>query len=95
VVHKWSIMFLVSSLLDLASAISGPRRAFDIQLWRMQRWQNFEPEYFLLDHLLDPARVAIDVGANEGFYAGRLSELFKRVHCFAPIPWMAADLRAK
>lgn len=88
-------MILVSQILDLAGKLGGPRVAFDIRLWRMQRWKAFEPEYFMLDHLVDPGRAAVDVGANEGLFAGRLGQLCPRVHCFEPIPWMAADLRAK
>ncbi len=88
-------MFLVSRILDIAAALGGPRIALDIQLWRLERWHLFEPEYFLLDHLVDPRRAAIDVGGNEGIYSGRLAQLCSRVHCFEPIPWMAADLRKK
>lgn len=86
-------MIGISQLLDLACRVGGPRFAHDIRLRRLERWRNFELEYFLLDHLVDPQRAAIDVGANEGIYAGRLSQLCSRVHCFEPIPWFAKRLR--
>jgi FkbM family methyltransferase len=88
-------MIFVSQFIDLACAIGGPRFAFKMYLRRLERWQNFEPEYYMLDHLVDPARAALDVGANEGFYAGRLAQLTKTVHCFEPIPWFAEEIRRK
>lgn len=88
-------MIIVSQLIDLACWIGGPRFAYEMELRRLQRWQNFEPEYYLLDHFVDPRRVAIDVGANEGYYSGRLSQLCAQVHCFEPIPWMADNLRRR
>jgi hypothetical protein len=62
-------MIFVSRFIDLACAIGGPKFAFKTYLRRLERWQNFEPEYYMLDHLVDPARAALDVGASEGFYA--------------------------
>jgi FkbM family methyltransferase len=88
-------VIIVSPLIDLACRIGGPRFAHTVYLRRLERWRTFEPEYFLLDHLVDPRRAAVDVGANEGIYAGRLAQLCPSVHCFEPIPWMAAALRAK
>ena len=72
--RNWQ-MFLMSGLVDLVGTIGGARRAFDIELWRVARYRTFEPEYFLLDHLVDPARAAVDVGANEGLYAERMASL--------------------
>lgn len=88
-------MILVSQLLDLACRLGGPRFAFRVHLRRMQRWGTFEPEYFLLDRLVNPTRAAVDVGGNEGYYAGRLAQLCPRVHSFEPIPWLAESLRRK
>jgi FkbM family methyltransferase len=88
-------MIIVSQLIDLACRIGGPRFAHEILLRRLERWRTFESEYFLLDHLVDPQRAAVDVGANEGIYTGRLAQLCPLVHCFEPIPWLAADLRVK
>lgn len=88
-------MFLVSNVVNLYARLAGPKGAFDIRLGQLLRWRTFEPEYYLLDHFVDPDCAAVDVGGNEGFYAGRLAQLCPRVHCFEPIPWMAADLRGK
>jgi FkbM family methyltransferase len=88
-------MLLVSQIVDLAARLGGPRVAHRIELKRMERWRNFEREFYLLDHLVDPARAAVDVGANEGHYAGRMAQLTQRVHCFEPIPWFAEALRRK
>jgi FkbM family methyltransferase len=88
-------MILVSQVIDLASRLGGPRFAHDLFLRRLARWGTYEPEYYLLDHLVDPARAAIDIGANEGIYAGRMAQLCARVHCFEPIPWFAVALRKK
>lgn len=88
-------MIIASQLVDLACRIGGPRFAHRVYLRRLERWHNYEPEYYLLDHLVDPARAAIDVGANEGIYTGRLSQLSSRVHCFEPIPHFADALHRK
>lgn len=88
-------MFLPSKFIDFACKVSGPRFAHEVYLRRLERWRIFELEYFLLNLLADPSRTAIDVGANEGIYAGRLSQLCSSVHCFEPNPWVAARLRAK
>jgi FkbM family methyltransferase len=88
-------MIFVSQIIDLACAIGGPRFAFNVHLRRLERYRTFEPEYYLLDHLVDPGRSALDIGANEGFYAGRLAQLTKSVHCFEPIPRFAAGIRSK
>ncbi len=89
-----SVIF-ISRLIDVASRLGGPRLAFQIHLRRLERWRTFEAEYYLLDQLVDPRRAAIDVGGNEGIYAGRLAQLCPRVHCFEPIPWLASGLRAR
>jgi FkbM family methyltransferase len=62
-----------------------------LALWRLLR--NYEePEWYLLDHLVDPRRAAIDVGGLYGGYAGRLAQLTARVHCFEPFPAAAQQL---
>ena len=88
-------MFLASKLIDLLCMVSGPRFAHEVFLHRLERWRSFEPEYFFLHLLADPVRAAIDIGANEGIYAGRLSQLCRTVHCFEPNPRLAAQLRMK
>jgi FkbM family methyltransferase len=88
-------MFLVSQLLDLVGQIGGPRLRHRVRLMRLKRWGNFDREYYLLDHLVDSTRAAVDVGANIGDFAGRMSQLCPTVHCFEPIPWLADALRVK
>jgi FkbM family methyltransferase len=88
-------MFLVSHLINAYARLAGPRTAHELYLRRLERWRTFEAEYFLLDHLVDKRRASVDVGGNEGIYAGRLSRLCPHVHCFEPIPWMADALAAK
>ncbi len=88
-------MMIVSDLVNLASKIGGPHFAFQVKLRRLQRWRNFEREFYMLDQFVDPGRAAIDIGANHGFYAGRLAQLTKRVHCFEPVPALIDELRQK
>jgi hypothetical protein len=83
-------MFSASKFLDLLRMVSGSRFAHQVYLRRLERWRSFEPEYFFLHLLADPVRTAIDVGANEGIYAGRLSYC-RSVHCFEPNPRLAAS----
>src|SRR5579885_1513889 len=88
-------MSLVSPVLELAGRLGGPRFEHRLRIWRTLRWRNYEPEFYLLDHLVDPTRAAVDVGANEGIYAERMAQLSPLVHCFEPNPSFAAALRAK
>lgn len=63
-------------------------------LWTLRR--NYEePEYYLLPHLVDPTRCAVDVGGNYGAYAGKLAQLTARVHCFEPDTTLAQQLRMR
>lgn len=43
-----------------------------------------EEELFILDRLPAGRGTAIDVGAHQGFYAYRMSRIFKRVYAFEP-----------
>lgn len=70
-----------------------PRLAFALRLRRTLRWRNAEQEFYQLPALVDRRRASIDVGAHRGLYAGRLAQLCPRVHCFEPIPELAAGLR--
>jgi FkbM family methyltransferase len=55
------------------------------------RWDELEVQY--LPCLVDGRRAAIDVGANVGKYAYRLSKLTPRVYAFEPDADLAAKLR--
>lgn len=88
-------MFLVSNIVNGLAALAGPRSRHDLYMNRLQRWGKGEAEWRMLDQLVDPTRAAVDVGANFGLYAGRLSQLCPTVHAFEPIPWLAAALEQK
>lgn len=75
----------LSSFLRRPGLYLRLRYRLRLLLWHWHGTQQ-EPEWYLLDHLVDPARAAIDVGANYGAYAGRLAVLARRVHCFEPFP---------
>ena len=53
-----------------------------------------EVELRVLPALVDPARIAVDVGANVGLYTGALLPLCARVIAFEPHPRLARILRA-
>lgn len=52
-----------------------------------------EPELALLEGLVDPARRAVDVGANAGTYSHRLSRLCVKTFAIEANPLLAAELR--
>lgn len=86
-------MILVSGILDALAALGGPRVRHALYINRLMRWGRGDQEWRVLEHLVDRSRPAVDVGANAGIYAGRLSKLCPRVHAFEPIPWLADALR--
>lgn len=88
-------MIFASQLVNLACLIGGKRFSHQVLLRRLKKWRSFEPEYYLLDHLVDPTSLAVDVGANVGIYSGRLAQICPRVHSFEPIPHLANALREK
>ena len=53
-----------------------------------RRMRKGEKELRLLDALVDPGRVAIDIGANKGVYSYWLSRLSRQVLAFEPNPKM-------
>jgi FkbM family methyltransferase len=69
-------------------------RGLEVAGWRkaLFRWQTFEnwrygePELRLLKSLVDPNRVAIDVGAADGVYSYFISKIAKRCIAFEPNP---------
>src|SRR5262249_51873178 len=52
-----------------------------------------EPELAVLDQLMRRGGTAVDVGANQGFFAFALSRRAARVVCFEPNPDYAAFAR--
>jgi FkbM family methyltransferase len=76
-------------------------RSLQVVGWRraLFRWQTFEnwhygePELRLLKSLVDPNRVAIDVGAADGVYSYFLSKIAKRCIAFEPNPVLFQNLK--
>src|SRR5215469_11425792 len=52
-----------------------------------------EPELAILDKLMRPGGTAVDIGANQGFFAFALSQIADRVVCFEPNPDYAGFAR--
>jgi FkbM family methyltransferase len=88
-------MFLVTPILNAVAYLRGPVAQHRLLIDRELRWGKGEVEWRVLDHLVDPTRAAIDVGANVGIYTGRLAQLVPKVHAFEPIPWLADDVVRK
>ncbi|MGA3222993.1 MAG: FkbM family methyltransferase [Acidobacteriaceae bacterium] len=61
---------------------------------RFHSWEKVEPELPLLPALCRKDAVALDIGANEGFFAHHLLPLAKSVIAFEPLPQMLTRLRA-
>ena len=60
---------------------------------RFHSWVKVEPELPLLPALCRKDAVALDIGANEGFFAHHLLPLARSVVAFEPLPQMLARLR--
>jgi FkbM family methyltransferase len=60
---------------------------------RFRSWVMVEPELPLLPAFCRKEAVALDIGANEGFFAHHLLPLAKTVIAFEPLPQMLARLR--
>jgi FkbM family methyltransferase len=61
---------------------------------RFRQWVRTEPELRLLPAMCRKDAVAIDIGANEGFFARHLLPLSRSVVAFEPLPHMLGRLRA-
>jgi FkbM family methyltransferase len=54
-----------------------------------------KPEVDTFRKLCDPARAALDIGANEGLYSMYLCRFATGLNCFEPLPWMVGQLEKK
>jgi FkbM family methyltransferase len=70
---------------------SFPKRAY--RNLTSEKWREAEIEMNLLPALVDPAREAVDVGANVGHYSLTLATLARCVHVYEPHPRLAYVLR--
>src|SRR5271154_6988798 len=62
---------------------------------RFRSWVKVEPELPLLSTLCRKDAVALDIGANEGFFAHHLLPHAQGVIAFEPLPQMLARLQEK
>jgi FkbM family methyltransferase len=62
---------------------------------RFRTWVNVEPELPLLPALCRRDGIALDIGANEGFFSCHLLPLAKTVIAFEPLPQMLGHLRKR
>jgi FkbM family methyltransferase len=77
----------------LVAAALPPR--WLIRLQAADHYLNGEPELRLVSRLCDPARNAVDIGANIGVYTYFLRRHARHVFAFEPNPELAALLRLK
>jgi FkbM family methyltransferase len=62
---------------------------------RYRLWLRTEPELRLLPVMCRADAVAVDVGANEGFFSQHLLLISRKVVAFEPLPQMLSRLRAR
>src|SRR5262245_32224836 len=74
-------------MLLVPSALYYRRRLADEAEWG-------EHELAILDDIVAPGGTAVDVGANQGFFAYAFSRIVERVEAFEPNPDYAAFARA-
>jgi FkbM family methyltransferase len=70
------------------------RQRLPFRYWLHARGGSCECELRYLDSYLAQGKVALDIGANEGLYAYRLSQLFLKVYAFEVNDTLTGDLAA-
>ena len=72
--------------------------------WQLAFFRNYfywckggyvKPEVDLFQKLSDPAKLTLDIGANDGTYSMYLCRFAAQLHCFEPLPWLCDDMRKK
>ena len=81
-------------LKKIALGIVPPRYQLPLRFHYERLAGNLEPEMSLLDQLLGSKGVAIDVGANYGFFSYYLARMGKSVEAFEPLPGCARTISA-
>lgn len=85
----------VRALVRPAERLLPPRYALPYEILRERLAGRLEGEIFLLAALAGKRReLALDVGANRGYYAYHLAKVFRRVEAFEPNPAVLGPLRA-
>lgn len=67
----------------------SPRLAFAI---RIRRLGKYEPETDILPYIVKPGELAIDVGANKGYFTYFIMKYTQKLLVFEPSPSLASDL---
>jgi FkbM family methyltransferase len=62
---------------------------------RYRLWSRAEPELRLLPAMCRADALAVDIGANEGFFSQHLLDISQKVVAFEPLPQMLSRLRAR
>ena len=60
--------------------------------YKLKLFNQLDQEMMHISNLIKKQNVAIDVGANIGFYSYYCSKIFKTVHAFEPIKIISKDL---
>ena len=82
------------SLKNLAIRILPARYLLPLRYYARRIRGTLEREMSLLPRLVEPGRVALDVGANVGLYSYALAKLGASVEAFEPVPWCAASIES-
>lgn len=80
------------ALLDPLRTLMPARYRLGYDFLLLRATGRAEKELVELDRLLDRRELAVDVGANRGFYSYAFTRRFRRVVAFEPNPAVVADL---
>lgn len=80
------------ALLDPLRTLLPARFRLGYDFFLLRLTGRAEQELLELDRLLDRRDLAVDVGANRGFYSYAFTRRFRRVVAFEPNPRIVADL---
>ena len=85
---------LVSRVLSKTLYPFVPKRSrLPFRYWLASVDGSLEPELKMLPGLVSKTDVALDIGANAGFYAFRMSKIFSKVYAFEINDELTGDLR--
>jgi FkbM family methyltransferase len=81
---------MIKKLIKNSIEWVSPELMFKISLWRKGK---YEREVDILKYLIQPSRMAIDIGANIGYYTYHMLKYTDKIMVFEPNPLPAAKLR--